>query len=88
MYVANVVDTGLFRAVGKPPNETYRNLRTAVRDADTTLHLPETIYRELGGDPTTETRAVVPEYGYYDIETNLYPPRTVQSAFPDAENFR
>lgn len=49
-YTANLVDTGVFRALGKPPNKHYDNLKTAVTSVGATLHIPATMYRELGGD--------------------------------------
>lgn len=53
MYTTNIVDTGPFRAVGKPPGDSYRELEDAVIDAGTTLRLPPVIYEELGGDPVS-----------------------------------
>jgi len=53
-YTANLVDTGIFRAIGKPPNEQHDKLRAAVESADTTLHIPATIYEELGWDTTAD----------------------------------
>jgi hypothetical protein len=183
MYTANIVDTGLFRAIGKPPTESYETLRAVVTTAEATLHIPSVIYEELGGEPAAETppsgsdyvdraiddgwvtvanpvsgtfadafvdagspverarhdahqviatltnhpqtvnqwddtaiagltvrlfeqnqqlriivhttdkalatavRAVVPQYGYYDIKTRYYPPRTAKDRFPVADNF-
>jgi hypothetical protein len=184
MYVANIVDTGPFRAVGKPPSESYAALKRAVTTAEAVLRLPPTIYRELGGTITeTEApsgseyvddairegwvavaeslpgefsddrsdatgtverarhdahhviaqtanhpktvnewadtalvglavrlferneqirvilhttdrplekaaRVVVPEYGYHDIKTRWYPPKSVKEHFPKATSFR
>lgn len=53
-YTANLVDTGVFRAIGKPPNVHYDALKDAVTTADATLHLPATIYEELGGSSETD----------------------------------
>lgn len=62
MFVANVVDTGLFRALGKPPTDAHRRLERAVASADATLSIPPTVYRELGGDPDAETFPTGSEY--------------------------
>lgn len=61
-YTANLVDTGIFRAIGKPPNEQYDKLRAAVASADTRLHIPATIYEELGGDTTADAFPSGSEY--------------------------
>lgn len=55
MYTANIVDTGPFRAVGRPPNDAYSRLKDAVVTSDVTLTLAPTMYAELGGDPTATT---------------------------------
>jgi hypothetical protein len=182
-YTANLVDTGVFRAIGKPPNDHYEKLKTAVAAADATLSIPATIYEELGGDAATDevpagsayvddairegwvtvaeplpgtftneydnatspverarhdghhviaqltnhpqtvnqwtdtalvglavhrfeqnehirilvhttdralakaVRVVVPQYGYYDIKTQYYPPRTVKDRIAEEVNF-
>jgi hypothetical protein len=33
MYVVNLVDTGVFRGLGKPPNEKYEQVKHAVEQA-------------------------------------------------------
>jgi hypothetical protein len=182
-YTANLVDTGVFRALGKPSNKHYDKLKTAISSVGVTLCIPATIYRELGGDIAGEefpsgsgyvdqairdgwvtvadclpgnrtdeyedldssveksrhdghrviaeltnhpqtvnqwddtaliglavrlfeqneririlvhttdralakaARVVVPEYGYYDIKTRYYPPRTVKARFPEKTSF-
>jgi hypothetical protein len=183
MYTANIVDTGPFRAVGKPPNDSYSNLKAAVTTVDATLSVPSTMYEELGGTLGADTypsgseyvddairngwvrvaepvlgdfdddyadaatvveqarhdahhviaamtnhpktvnewndtaivgvavrlferneqirvivhttdqalqkavQVVVPHYGYYDVKTRYYPPKTMKDRFPVAENF-
>lgn len=47
MYTANIVDTVIFRSLGKHPNTYLRSLKRAVKAADTELWVPATIYREL-----------------------------------------
>lgn len=58
MYTANI---GPFRAVGKPPNNAYSDLRAAVT-VDTTLYVPSTMYEELGGTPGADTYPSGSEY--------------------------
>lgn len=51
MRVVNIADTGIFRALGKPPNPAHDALRQIVREETrTVIRLPRPIYRELGGD--------------------------------------
>jgi hypothetical protein len=47
MYTANIVDTVLFRSVGKHPNRYLQSLKQAVTAAGTEIWVPATIYREL-----------------------------------------
>ena len=54
MYTANVVDTVIFRSVGKYPSPHFRALERAVKTAETELWVSPAIYRELmdsGTDP-------------------------------------
>jgi hypothetical protein len=54
MYTANIVDTVMFRSIGKYPNPHMQSLKRAVKTARTELWVPATIYRELadyGTDP-------------------------------------
>jgi hypothetical protein len=56
MGVVNVVDAGVFRGIGKPPNEEFDTLRGIVTgERDTEIQLPRPIYAELGGDPGAES---------------------------------
>jgi predicted DNA-binding protein (UPF0278 family) len=52
-YTANIVDTVVFRSLGKHPNEHVASLEQAVAAADTELWVPPTVYRELR-DPAEE----------------------------------
>jgi hypothetical protein len=47
MYTANIVDTVMFRSLGKQPNTYLQSLKRAVKAADTELWVPATIYCEL-----------------------------------------
>jgi hypothetical protein len=47
MYTANIVDTVIFRSLGKPPNSQWQSLVQAVVQAESELWVPATIYREL-----------------------------------------
>jgi hypothetical protein len=54
MYTANIVDTVMFRNVGKYPSPHLQSLKRAVKTVETELWVPATIYRELtdyGTDP-------------------------------------
>lgn len=52
MQVVNIADTGVFRAIGKPPNPRFEALRDSITThQEAVLQLPRPIYRELGGDP-------------------------------------
>lgn len=54
MYTANIVDTVIFRSLGKSPNPHLESLRQAVEAAETEVWVPVPIYRELtdsGTDP-------------------------------------
>lgn len=46
-YTANIVDTVIFRSLGKSPNQHFKSLKQAVAAADTELWVPPAIYREL-----------------------------------------
>jgi hypothetical protein len=47
MYTANIVDTVIFRTLGKHPNPHLQSLERAVTEADTEVWVPASIYREL-----------------------------------------
>jgi len=47
LYTANVVDTVIFRSLGKSPNPQLRSLKQAVVEAGTELWVSPSIYREL-----------------------------------------
>ena len=54
MYTANIVDTVIFRSVGKDPSPRLQSLERAVKTVDTELWVSPAIYRELtdsGTDP-------------------------------------
>jgi len=55
MFTANLVDTGLFRAIGTPSAPAYTALERVVVDAETTLQIPATMYAELGGTIQSDT---------------------------------
>ena len=60
-YTANIVDTVIFRSLGKPPNQHVESLKQAVRAADTELWVPPAIYREL-----TDSSQESPQNPYLD----------------------
>ena len=47
MYTANIVDTVIFRSLGKSLNPHVQSLKAAVERAGTELWVPSPIYREL-----------------------------------------
>lgn len=47
LYTANIVDTVIFRTLGKSPIPQLRSLKQAVAEADTDLWISPSIYREL-----------------------------------------
>jgi len=47
IYTANIVDTVVFRSLGKHPNPHLDKLRSAVETAQTEIWVPELIYEEL-----------------------------------------
>ena len=47
MYTANIVDTVIFRSLGKYPSPHLQSLKRAVKTAETELWVPATVYREL-----------------------------------------
>jgi hypothetical protein len=47
MYTANIVDTVMFRNLGKQPSPHLQSLQRAVKQAETELWVPATVYREL-----------------------------------------
>lgn len=47
MYTANVVDTVVFRSLGKQSSRHHRRLKRAVDAAETELWVPATVYDEL-----------------------------------------
>lgn len=78
MYTANIVDTVVFRALGKPPNPSFKSLRQAAREAEAELWVPATIYKELlDGRVTGDSGPVNPyldgavEEGWLRIATPL-----------------
>jgi hypothetical protein len=54
LYTANIVDTVIFRSLGKSPSLQLRSLKQAVAEADTELWVSPSTYRKLtnyGEDP-------------------------------------
>jgi len=47
MYTANIVDTVVFRSLGKHPNPHLDRLKNAVEEAQTEIWVPDLIYEEL-----------------------------------------
>jgi len=47
LYTANIVDTVIFRSLGKSPSPQLQSLKQAVAEANTELWVSPSIYREL-----------------------------------------
>lgn len=60
MYTANIVDTVMFRSLGKYPSPDLQSLKRAVKKAGTDLWVPSTVYHELA------------DYGDVDPPVNPY----------------
>lgn len=54
MRTVYIVDTGVFVRCGGPDKDKFQRLRRAVRGAEIALHIPQRVYKELGGDPTAD----------------------------------
>jgi hypothetical protein len=54
MTTVYIADTGVFVRCGGPDREKFQRLRRAVRQASLSLHVPQRVYEELGGDPAAE----------------------------------
>ncbi|WP_324761231.1 hypothetical protein [Haloarcula montana] len=54
MTTAYVADTGVFVRCGGPDKDKFQRLRRAVRQAGSTLRIPQRVYEELGGDPAAD----------------------------------
>lgn len=94
MYVVNLVDTGVFRGLGKPPNEKYEQVKRAVEQAGETLCLPQPIYEELGGETSAETYPYESDYvsegiqeGWIDVATTKCQSAPAKAAKADATAF-
>ncbi len=61
LYTANIVDTVIFRSLGKSPNLHLRPLKQAVSEANTELWVSPSVYREL-----TNYGASPPQNPYLD----------------------
>ena len=54
MTTAYVADTGVFVRCGGPDKDKFQRLRRALRQAGVSLHIPQRVYEELGGDPAAD----------------------------------
>jgi hypothetical protein len=75
MYTANIVDTVIFRSLGKQPNAYLQSLKRAVKAAETELWVPASIYRELvdygDGSPVNPYLDDAIEEGWVRLATPL-----------------
>lgn len=54
-YTANIVDTVVFRSLGKHPNPHLRSLERAVEEAGTEIWVPPAVYHELSDTGTADS---------------------------------
>jgi hypothetical protein len=54
MTTVYIADTGVFIRCGGPDNDKFQRLRRALQQAGASLHIPQRIYEELGGDPAAD----------------------------------
>jgi len=54
MTTVYIADTGVFVRCGGPDNDKFQRLRRALQQAGVSLHIPQRIYEELGGDPAAD----------------------------------
>jgi hypothetical protein len=54
MTAVYIADTGVFVRCGGPDNDKFQRLRRVVRQAGVSLHVPQRVYEELGGDPAAD----------------------------------
>ncbi|RBI59753.1 hypothetical protein DMJ13_21780 [halophilic archaeon] len=57
MTTVYVADTGVFVRCGGPDKDKFQRLRRALRQAGVSLHIPQRVYKELGGDPAADEYA-------------------------------
>ncbi|ELY97275.1 hypothetical protein C482_13615 [Natrialba chahannaoensis JCM 10990] len=93
MRVVNVLDTGIFRGIGKPPSAAYDDLETIITDHTVEIQLPRPIYAELGGDPTADQQPSGSDYvdqairdGWIDIAAPVADSEPVDAAVQDARH--
>jgi hypothetical protein len=76
MYTANIVDTVMFRNLGKHPSPHLETLKRAVKTAETELWVPAPVYRELAdygdaGPPVNPYLDDAIEEGWVRVATPL-----------------
>jgi hypothetical protein len=94
MQVVNIADTGIFRAIGKPPTQHHDTLKKIITDdPETIIQLPRPIYRELGGDPDADPHPTGSSYvdtgieqGWISVADPIEDEPPVSDAMRDAEH--
>jgi hypothetical protein len=57
MRTVHLLDAGIYRSLGKPPNQDFSTLRDILLKADRSeIKIPRPIYAELGGNPDAESQ--------------------------------
>lgn len=54
MTTIYIADTGVFVRCGGPAKDKFQRLRRALQQADVSLHIPQRVYGELGGNPAAD----------------------------------
>ena len=54
MTTVYIADTGVFVRCGGPDKDKFQRLRRALRPAGVSLHIPQRVYEELGGDSAAD----------------------------------
>ncbi|WP_237560528.1 hypothetical protein [Halapricum salinum] len=82
LYTANIVDTVIFRSLGKYPNHHLDRLKDAVEESQTEIWVPELVYDELADHGPNGT--VTNPYLDHGIEDGWI--RLVSPPFPEEES--
>lgn len=87
IYTANIVDTVIFRSLGKHPNPHLDTLEDAIETAQTELWVPELIYEELTetGSEDTATNPYL-DHGIEDGWIHVWRPPHPEEEMPDGES--
>lgn len=86
MYTANIVDTVVFRSLGKNPNRHLDRLKDAVEQAQTEIWVPNHIYEELVDHGPNGTTNPYLDYGIEEEWIRVVSLPDPESDLADAES--